>query len=345
MTDLGAALGDYLRIRRALGYKLERAEKLLGQFVDYCDQVAVTRITTEVAVAWATMPTDASPGWWGQRLGVVRCFALWLQTRPGQGGAARRRDRSHPRPSGRPLPLYRRRHRLAYGRRQEAALPAAASHVPDPGRVAGRDRDAGREAIRLDRDDIDWELGLLRVNRWRRAALGMSARRHHRRQGDQSRSGPTRRWPFPAVCFPRRAARPPLGILLDGGEGLQPAIARHHGTSPSAAAEPVVATGPGRDDDGMRERASKPARPGIRGPPGAGHPLRVALRRLQSGPRAREERLLAGVALSHNPGTGPPRRRVLSSGAGDRPAHRVPVAKRFGRQAGIAALLGMPQSP
>ena len=32
MSPLRQALIDYLAVRRALGYKLERAEKLLGQF-------------------------------------------------------------------------------------------------------------------------------------------------------------------------------------------------------------------------------------------------------------------------------------------------------------------------
>ena len=39
MTPLRQALADYLRIRRALGYKLERAGKLLPQFVDYLEQI------------------------------------------------------------------------------------------------------------------------------------------------------------------------------------------------------------------------------------------------------------------------------------------------------------------
>jgi hypothetical protein len=33
MSPLEAQLADYLRIRRALGYRLERAEKLLRQYV------------------------------------------------------------------------------------------------------------------------------------------------------------------------------------------------------------------------------------------------------------------------------------------------------------------------
>ena len=34
MSSLQRALADYLAMRRALGYKLDAAEKLLGQFVD-----------------------------------------------------------------------------------------------------------------------------------------------------------------------------------------------------------------------------------------------------------------------------------------------------------------------
>lgn len=33
MSRLDSALADYLRLRRALGYKLERASKLLAQFI------------------------------------------------------------------------------------------------------------------------------------------------------------------------------------------------------------------------------------------------------------------------------------------------------------------------
>ena len=39
MTALEKQLGDYLALRRSMGFKLERAEKLLRQFVGYCDSV------------------------------------------------------------------------------------------------------------------------------------------------------------------------------------------------------------------------------------------------------------------------------------------------------------------
>jgi integrase/recombinase XerD len=41
MSPLQEALADYLTIRRAMGYKLERAGKLLTQFVDYLDDAGV----------------------------------------------------------------------------------------------------------------------------------------------------------------------------------------------------------------------------------------------------------------------------------------------------------------
>ena len=81
MTALSSAIADYLTVRRTLGHKMELADRLLGQFATYCEQAGVTRITSDVAVAWAILPVGASAGWWAQRLGVVRGFAAWLQTR------------------------------------------------------------------------------------------------------------------------------------------------------------------------------------------------------------------------------------------------------------------------
>ena len=40
MTGLAERLGDYLVMRRALGYKLERVELLLGQFLAHLASTA-----------------------------------------------------------------------------------------------------------------------------------------------------------------------------------------------------------------------------------------------------------------------------------------------------------------
>lgn len=78
MSALASAVEDYLVVRRALGYRLARSEKLLAQLVAYCEQRDLTTVTTEAAVAWASLPDGASTWWWSQRLGVVRVFASWL---------------------------------------------------------------------------------------------------------------------------------------------------------------------------------------------------------------------------------------------------------------------------
>ena len=80
MTVLRMALTDYLGVRRALGYKLERDEKFLSQFIEYLECSGATTVTAESAVTWATMPKDASPGWWSARLTSIRGFATYLQT-------------------------------------------------------------------------------------------------------------------------------------------------------------------------------------------------------------------------------------------------------------------------
>jgi integrase/recombinase XerD len=51
MSRLHEALADYLRIRRALGYKLERAGKLLPQYLDYLDDRGEQLVTMENALA------------------------------------------------------------------------------------------------------------------------------------------------------------------------------------------------------------------------------------------------------------------------------------------------------
>ena len=164
MSPLGQALADYLRVRRALGFKLDRAEDLLGQFVAYLDDHNVEAPTVEDALAWATLPADANPRWWAHRLSMARGFTAYLHTRD-------------PRVELVPPAL------LSSGPRQTipylyapadiTALVAAASRLPRPlgaatyqtliGLLAVTGMRVG-EAIRLDRDDLDADHdGLLQV--------------------------------------------------------------------------------------------------------------------------------------------------------------------------------------
>lgn len=79
MNVLRQALVDYLAVRRVLGYKLARAEKLLAQFLTYLEDRGADHLTTEMALAWATLPAGTHPSWISTRLSVVRRFAVHLR--------------------------------------------------------------------------------------------------------------------------------------------------------------------------------------------------------------------------------------------------------------------------
>jgi integrase len=75
MSPLPQALAEYLAVRRALGYKLDKPEKLLAQFLAYVDERGETHLRTATMVAWATLPEGADRSWSSYRLSVVRGFA------------------------------------------------------------------------------------------------------------------------------------------------------------------------------------------------------------------------------------------------------------------------------
>ena len=163
MSPLAAAAEDYLRVRRTLGYKLDRQGRQLLQFVAYLDQVGASTITTEYAVAWATQPAGGECSYWADRLSVVRQFAQYLQTI----------DPACEVPPTRLLP-YRRR-RLApyiYTPQQIEDLMLAAQdlrgelHRATTQTLIGLMAVTGMrigEVIGLDRDDVDHHHQLLRV--------------------------------------------------------------------------------------------------------------------------------------------------------------------------------------
>lgn len=79
-SALRAVLAEYLSLRRALGFQLVNTGRLLGQFVGYLEQHDINTITTEHALAWATLPAGASPHWWAIRMSAVRGFAAYLHS-------------------------------------------------------------------------------------------------------------------------------------------------------------------------------------------------------------------------------------------------------------------------
>jgi integrase/recombinase XerD len=80
MKSLAEHVDDYLRLRRALGYKLERHGLVLPQLVAYLEAAGASTITSELAISWARLPRGAHARHWAARLSVARGFAAYLKT-------------------------------------------------------------------------------------------------------------------------------------------------------------------------------------------------------------------------------------------------------------------------
>jgi integrase len=171
MSGLTVLLEEYLALRRALGYKLERAGALLANFVAYLERAGAEHVTVELALAWAVRTSNPDSGWRAQRLGVVRCFARYLHALD---------PRHQVPPSGLVYRGQRRPEPFLYAEADILALMAAARRLRSPLRAVTIETLVGLlaatglrvgEAIHLDRDDVDLERGVLLV---RHSKLGRS---------------------------------------------------------------------------------------------------------------------------------------------------------------------------
>jgi integrase/recombinase XerD len=164
MSDLRQRLDEYLAVRRSLGFRLDDVGRALGNFVGFADRSGAATVTTELAVTWATLPVNASPIWLAHRLSMVRGFARYLQTVD---------PATHVPPADLlPAGNYRPPTPYLYSDADITALMAAARTLTPPLRAATFETLIGLlavtglrigEAMRLDRDDVDWTNGLLTV--------------------------------------------------------------------------------------------------------------------------------------------------------------------------------------
>jgi integrase len=163
MSELRDAIGDYLTVRRSLGFALRDAEWLLASFASYLEDQGARRVTADHAVAWATKPAGTHPHWWHQRLAVVREFARYLATI----------DPLTELPAHDLLPgCYSRRTPYLYADADIDAVMRAARSLSPALRAATYQTLVGLlavsglrigEAIRLDQDDFDDTSALLAV--------------------------------------------------------------------------------------------------------------------------------------------------------------------------------------
>jgi integrase len=163
MTALERHAADYLRIRRALGFKLERAEKLLAQYLAYLEATGQDHITIANALTWTRMPASGNGSWWAFRISTVRGFATYVHAL----------DDQHEIPPADVLP--RRIRRVVpylYTEQEIWALMVATDRLRGQLRQATYRTLIGLlavtgmrvgEAIRLDRSDLDLAAGVVTV--------------------------------------------------------------------------------------------------------------------------------------------------------------------------------------
>jgi integrase/recombinase XerD len=163
MSALAEHVQNYLRLRRALGFKLIGEGQLLREFVAFADAAGQDTVTTNLALEWARRPSSASPNYLSRRLRAVRGFARYLSALDPTCEVPPLE--LLPASKYRPAPyLYREEEILALmaaARRLRPALRAATFETLI-GLLACTGLRIG-EAIRLDRDDVDLEGRVLTV--------------------------------------------------------------------------------------------------------------------------------------------------------------------------------------
>ena len=163
MSALRAAAGEYLAMRRALGFRLTTQGRHLMSFVRFCEERGAHRVTADLAIEWATRTAKGSGDevYQARRLDVARIFARHLQALdpateiPPEDVLSRR---------------YRRIPPYLYSPQEIAALMSAAVGLAPAMRAATWRTLIGLltvtgmrqgEACRLSRDDVDLDAGTL----------------------------------------------------------------------------------------------------------------------------------------------------------------------------------------
>jgi integrase len=175
MKSLRQAAQAYVVLRRSLGFKLKIHQRLLEDFVSFLEKERERRITSNVAVRWATKPQHLQPSEWAARLSIVRGFARYWSAMdpttevPLHGMLFSRRSRPRP---------------YIYSEEQikqllEAARGMQATHSLQPWTyhcLLGLLAVSGlriSEALNLRPEDVDWSEGVLsiRKTKFRKARL------------------------------------------------------------------------------------------------------------------------------------------------------------------------------
>ena len=171
MNTLHQALTEYLKLRRAFGYKLDRLETRLRRFLSFLDGKGTSRITTAMALQFATEQSQRAQATKIGYLCAVRGFAQYLASSDSTVEVP---------PPGLLRPALSRFRPYIYSDEEIRRLLTAALRIPSAKRCIGR---YGlkpwtlhcilgllavtglrvSEATGLKSEDIDWSEGVLKI--------------------------------------------------------------------------------------------------------------------------------------------------------------------------------------
>jgi len=77
MTDLRAAVEQYLALRRSLGFELREVGTTLKKFVTFAHNEGASFITTDLVLRWTRQPSKIQPATRAARVSMIRRFAVW----------------------------------------------------------------------------------------------------------------------------------------------------------------------------------------------------------------------------------------------------------------------------
>jgi len=217
MSGLQAHVDDYLRLRRALGFKLKEDERTLGQLVGYLEAASAETVISELAIRWARLPVGVHPNQWAKRLRIARGFAAYLQTV----------DPTAEVPPPDVFPVRRQRATpYLFSQDDICRLLAEARRLRNPMRAASYEALFGLlaisgmrigEALALERSDVELDVGLITIRKAKgdRARLvplhrtATEALRHYASARDRLCPRPRSR-----AFFLSSAGTPVLGVSL-----------------------------------------------------------------------------------------------------------------------------------
>jgi integrase/recombinase XerD len=174
MSALSDAARDYLRLRNSLGHELAEYHRELPRLVAVLDAAGLPTVTVAAALSWAQGPdVDPASSIAPRRMTIARGFARYMagidaRTEVPPPGLISGRRRWRPPFIYSPDDIAT---LMAQARRLRQPMPAA-THETLIGLLAASGIRVG-EAIRLDRDDIDWTRGVLAI---RESKFGKSRR-------------------------------------------------------------------------------------------------------------------------------------------------------------------------